>query len=128
LFNLVYLERAQERSATKMLSHEDVLATLCQFTADVIIDGISKCFTGSEVVYVYLSGGGMHNPLLVEQLKAGLPHVHFKSTADLGINPDAKEAVLFAVLANETLVGEPIDFGKRKGVPSVCMGKICLPN
>jgi anhydro-N-acetylmuramic acid kinase len=31
------------------------------------------------------------------------------------------------VLANETLVGEKTNFGNREGVPSITMGKICLP-
>lgn len=74
-----------------------------------------------------MSGGGMHNPLLVKQLKEGLPNARFYTTEDLQINPDAKEAVLFAVLANETLTGTAINFGDRAGVPSICMGKICLP-
>ncbi len=51
----------------------------------------------------------------------------FLSTDDLGINPDAKEAVLFALLANETLVGGDMNFGEREGVPSITMGKISLP-
>ncbi|MNY63633.1 anhydro-N-acetylmuramic acid kinase [compost metagenome] len=69
----------------------------------------------------------MHNPLLVAALKAALPNAAFYTTDDLAINPDAKEAVLFAVLANETLAGERTDFGEREGVPSITMGKICLP-
>ena len=76
---------------------------------------------------IFMSGGGMHNPLLVSLLKEKLPQSSFATTNDLNINPDAKEAVLFAVLANETLCGAPIDFGNRKGIPSVCMGKISLP-
>ncbi|MNR15745.1 anhydro-N-acetylmuramic acid kinase [compost metagenome] len=69
----------------------------------------------------------MHNPLLVKLLHIELPFCEFLTTEDLNINPDAKEAVLFAVLANETLCGKPINFGNRQGVPAVCMGKISLP-
>jgi anhydro-N-acetylmuramic acid kinase len=127
LFNLNYLYEAQQSSGTTTLSHEDILATLCRLTADCITDAVEKCFKSEDEVTIFMSGGGMHNPLLVKFLKERLPTVHFKTTADLGINPDAKEAVLFAVLANETLAGGPIDFGSRQGVPNVCMGKICLP-
>ncbi|HEY0771425.1 MAG TPA: anhydro-N-acetylmuramic acid kinase, partial [Sphingobacteriaceae bacterium] len=59
-------------------------------------------------------------------LNSALPFAKFADTNQLGINPDAKEAVLFAVLANETVAGKPVNFGDRTGVPSVCMGKICL--
>lgn len=127
LFNLDYLSKGQESSGTESLSHADVLATLCRLTADGILNAIEKCFKKEEAVTIFMSGGGMHNPLLVKFLQQGLPAAEFKTTADLGIDPDAKEAVLFAVLANETLAGGPIDFGRRQGVPSVCMGKICLP-
>ena len=127
LFNLAYLSAAQQKSNTLHLSKEDVLATLCHFTAIAIIDAVKATMTESVVPKIYMSGGGMHNPLLVELLKAGLPANLFGTTAELEINPDAKEAVLFALLANETVAGSPINFGEREGVPSVCMGKICLP-
>lgn len=127
LFNLDYLYNAQQSSGTAALSHNDVLATLCRLTANGIADAIRKCFNEEEEVSIFMSGGGMHNPLLVKFLKEGLPSAKFQTTADLGIDPDAKEAVLFAVLANETIAGGPINFGSRQGVPSVCMGKICLP-
>lgn len=127
LFNLHYLEDAQIASGTTALRKEDVMATLCSFSAEVIIGAIEKCFGREASPAVYMSGGGMHNSLLVKHLKSGLANARFFTTGELDINPDAKEAVLFAVLANETLVGEAVDFGSRQGVPSVCMGKISLP-
>ena len=127
LFNLQYLLNAQERSNTLDLSNEDILATLCHFSARGIIDAISKTVKLSAMPKIFMSGGGMHNPLLVEILKNALPKASFSTTQALEIDPDAKEAVLFALLANESLAGNPIDFGKREGVPSVCMGKISLP-
>jgi hypothetical protein len=52
----------------------------------------------------------------------------FYTTDDLHINPDAKEAVLFALLANECVCGEKINVGKgRNKIPSVTMGKISFP-
>ena len=127
LFNLEYLANAQKQSFTTDIPQEDVMATLCHFSAATIADAIKRCFDESAKAQVFMSGGGMHNPLLVQQLKVELPYCNFLTTADLNINPDAKEAVLFAVLANETLCGKPINFGNRQGVPSVCMGKISLP-
>ncbi|MES2448065.1 MAG: anhydro-N-acetylmuramic acid kinase [Bacteroidota bacterium] len=127
LFNLKYLQNAQERSNTLDLSNEDILATLCHFSARSIIDAIEKTVKLSAMPKIFMSGGGMHNPLLVDILKSALPNASFNTTQALEIDPDAKEAVLFALLANETLAGNPIDFGKREGVPSVCMGKISLP-
>lgn len=127
LFNLEYLESAQARSGTLQISREDVMATLCSFSAKVIVNAIEKCFGTETSPSIFISGGGMHNPLLLGKLKAALTNAEFYSTDALEINPDAKEAVLFAILANETLVGEKTDFGNRQGVPSVYMGKVCLP-
>ncbi|MNX39419.1 anhydro-N-acetylmuramic acid kinase [compost metagenome] len=103
------------------------MATLCRFSAQVIVAAVERCFERDKTPSIFISGGGMHNPLLLRQLKEKLSNASFHSTDDLEINPDAKEAVLFAILANETLVGEDVDFGSREGVPSVRMGKICLP-
>ena len=127
LFNLNYLATAQKTSATENINPKDVMATLCHFSATTIADAVKKCFGTAARAKIFMSGGGMHNPLLVRLLKEVLPQSQFATTADLGIHPDAKEAVLFAVLANESICGAPINFGGRKGVPSVCMGKISLP-
>ena len=127
LFNLAYLFKAQQQSATENLKPEDVMATLCHFSAVTISNALQKCFGEAAKVHIFMSGGGMHNPLLVRLLQQKLPQCTFSTTTDLGIDPDAKEAVLFAVLANETICGSPINFGNRQGIPSVCMGKISLP-
>ena len=127
LFNLDFLAKAQKQSSTTGLSKADVMATLCRFSGKTIANAIKRCFGEEAKAQVFMSGGGMHNPLLVQFLRDELPFCNFLTTDDLNINPDAKEAVLFAVLANETLCGEPINFGNRQGVPSVCMGKISLP-
>jgi anhydro-N-acetylmuramic acid kinase len=127
LFNLDYLTNAQKISSTENIKGEDLMATLCHFSAVSIVNAIKKCFDTHTKVKVFMSGGGMHNPLLVQLLKAALSNADFLTTDDLNINPDAKEAVLFAVLANETLCGAPINFGDRQGVPSVCMGKLSFP-
>ncbi|MFT6203336.1 MAG: anhydro-N-acetylmuramic acid kinase [Spirosomataceae bacterium] len=124
LFNLEYFENAQQRSETKNLSHFDVLATLCRFTAETISEAILS-FTNSDETYtIYGSGGGVHNPLIMEFISELLPDFALKTTDDLGISSDAKEAVLFATLANEALAGGNTNFGSRKGVPSVSMGKV----
>jgi anhydro-N-acetylmuramic acid kinase len=124
LFNLAYLQKALERSQTTQLTVYDIMATLCKFSADMIVDAILRSMNNEPFV-VYSSGGGMHNPLLMQYLKAQMPNAIFKTTKDVNINPDAKEAVLFAILANEALCGGETNFGK--GVPSVSMGKISFP-
>ena len=125
LFNLTYLLYAQQKSNTINLSTYDIMATLNKFSADMIVDSISTLIKNKNII-LYSSGGGMHNPLLMQNIKNQLPEISFKTTDDLNINPDAKEAILFALLANEALSGGETNFGKA--APSVSMGKVSFPN
>ncbi len=131
LFNLDYIQSAMTESQTQHLPVEDVVATLTRFSAETAAEAILYAIQNSEAttdtITVYVSGGGIHNPLLMEYLNDLLP-CSFKNTNDLGISADAKEAILFAVLANETVAGGTTHFGTKKGIPSVTMGKISFPN
>ena len=129
LFNLSYLDDAISKTANATITEEDIMATLNRFSADTIVDAIKRCAKKGESYSVYVSGGGMHNPLLVENIKSQLPKMKFYTTADLHINPDAKEAVLFALLANECVCGKKINVGQgRNKIPAVTMGKISFPD
>ncbi|MBC6491518.1 anhydro-N-acetylmuramic acid kinase [Flavihumibacter stibioxidans] len=128
LFNLAYLEAAMQRCGATELTVEDTMATLNRFSAETIAEAIQTVIKDKSGFRFFASGGGMHNPLLMQHLRDLLPGCPFESTASLGINPDAKEAVLFAVLANESIYGGSIHFGKgRNGIPNVSMGKISFP-
>ncbi|HVU98377.1 MAG TPA: anhydro-N-acetylmuramic acid kinase [Puia sp.] len=125
LFSLDYVERAQKASDTTGLSPVDLVATLTRFSAETITDAIRSVWPNPNGK-IYMSGGGAHNPLLTDWIKEGLNSVPLFHTEELGIPGDAKEAVLFAILANETVAGEPVDFG-RPGMPAITMGKISFP-
>ena len=129
LFNLDYLQQAKEQSSTVEISIEDTMATLNKFSADTIVSAVLKSSDKNKNYSIYSSGGGMHNPLLMQHLKDALPKFSFFTTAELNINPDAKEAVLFAVLANECICGNGsyLQIG-IEGMPAVSMGKISLPH
>ncbi|QJW91836.1 anhydro-N-acetylmuramic acid kinase [Spirosoma taeanense] len=127
VFNVSYVQAAQADSQTVDLSPADLMATLVQFSADTIVDAIRGIMQSGETYAVYMSGGGMHNPALTTAIQGQLPFCTFSQTNELGINGDAKEAVLFAVLANESLAGGNTSFGNRQGVPSVTMGKVSFP-
>jgi anhydro-N-acetylmuramic acid kinase len=124
LFNLAYLDNAIIKSSMASPSHEDTMATLNRFTADTIVDALQRTMKQNSFT-VYASGGGMHNPLLMRNIHEQLSNATFKDITDLNVNPDAKEAVLFALLANETLCGGNTHFGN--GLPNVSMGKISFP-
>ena len=128
LFNLAYVEKAQSAAGIDSLSHEDMMATLNRFSAETIAAAILDCSAGLSNVVVYMSGGGMHNPLLVKNIQEQLPGYSFKTTEELAVHPDAKEAVLFAILANEAVAGGKTNIGNgSRDIPFVSMGKISFP-
>jgi len=128
LFNLTYLESAILMSGVPSVSHIDVMATLNRFSAITIAEALQKSPGNNREFTVYTSGGGMHNPLLMQHLGSVLPGYRFLTTDALHINPDAKEALLFAILANECVAGGQTAIGNRSSdIPNVSMGKISLP-
>jgi anhydro-N-acetylmuramic acid kinase len=126
LFGSQYLKDAIAQ-LPKAPNPYDVMATLTQFTIDTVTDSI-KIVLKKSSSKIFVSGGGAHNPLIMNGLKEKLSNCTIHSMNELGIDGDAKEAVLFAVLANETLAGK---YGKNDilgGLPLVSMGKISFPN
>lgn len=116
LFSSAYLQAAQRRTGTENLPVPALLATLVELTAAAVAQA-ARHYLGSAPAEVLVSGGGAHNATLLAALARHLPTVRLLSTADAGVPPDAKEALLFAVLANETLAGHP----------ALSLGKISLP-
>ena len=129
LFGTAYLAAAQHRSATTELKLEDTLATLAELSAVGVARAVQAAFSSQPAPNaVYVSGGGVHNPTLMAALARHLPDARFTSTDVLGVPGDAKEAILFAILANETVAGQPVAIGTgRQRVPAVSMGKISFP-
>ena len=108
-------------------SDDDLIATLTAFTVQSIAAGIRR-FCPGEFAALWVGGGGVHNPRIMEGLRHALPSLAVRSLAELGVDPDAREALAFAVLANETLLGRPgnIPAATRAQRP-VVLGKIALP-
>ncbi|MDR2285047.1 MAG: anhydro-N-acetylmuramic acid kinase [Sphingobacterium sp.] len=127
LFNLDYLTMKQETSGTQHLSPPDVMATLNMFSALAIVNGIKTLTKDLDNVAIYVSGGGLHNPLLMHNISKALPTMKVSSIDEIDMNPDAKEACLFAVLANEAVAGDPENVSGLKDSPAICMGKISFP-
>ncbi len=125
LFSLSYLHAALERSGQSRLSSHDILATLAFFSAGSIIEAVSSTAAGANEFEIYASGGGIYNRLLVDHLENHF-HKKLRSTSVLEVNPDAKEAVLFALLANEAVAGKKA--GSSYNFPMVSMGKISIPD
>ena len=83
----------------------DVQATLLAFTASTVCDALRH--NQPDTRRVIACGGGVHNPRLMEALAERLPDVTVETTADHGLDPDFVEAIGFAWLARQTVLGQP---------------------
>lgn len=103
---------------------DDLLATLTRFCAEAIVRSYREALPLMPDE-VYVSGGGALNLTLMAHLAALLAPVPCASLSALGVDPEAKEAIAFAVLANETLFGHPGNVPRVTGAvgPRV-LGKI----
>ena len=98
-----YIERLLSQAASLGVSMESVIATTTRFTVECIAVSCERfCSEKPEILIV--GGGGAHNMTMMRMLRERLP-IPVKTNEDIGMNGDAKEAVAFAVLANECLHG-----------------------
>ena len=130
-FNLAWLQselqKFDQASAHIRYSSADVQATLTELTAMSASMQINMFIKAKENSSVYVCGGGALNDYLMTRLQAHLPHCKVETTASLGLNPAWVEAVAFAWLARQTLMGEtgnlPAVTGASKGV---VLGQVCF--
>ena len=130
-FNLAWLQselqKFDQASAHIRYSSADVQATLTELTAMSASMQINLFIKAKENSSVYVCGGGALNDYLMTRLQAHLPHCKVETTASLGLNPAWVEAVAFAWLARQTLMGEtgnlPAVTGASKGV---VLGQVCF--
>ena len=108
------------------LPFEDLIATATALTAATVAAGIERFvrprMRPDELI---VSGGGAHNPELMGGLAALLPGVAVATSADFGIDIDAKEAIAFAVLAYQTWRRRPGNLPSATGARrAAALGRI----
>jgi anhydro-N-acetylmuramic acid kinase len=90
-----YVARLLERGEAEGLSPDDLVATATALTVRTVADAVRQ----SGAQRVVAAGGGVRNPAITDGLRSALPGVELATSADYGIDPDAKEAIAFAILA-----------------------------
>jgi anhydro-N-acetylmuramic acid kinase len=102
----------------------DLITTATAFTPATIAAGIKR-FVPFPVDEVVVSGGGAHNPRMLAYLQAFLPAARLRTSAEFGIDVDAKEAIAFAILAYETWNHRPSNLPSATGARHpVVLGKV----
>lgn len=128
-FNLDWLNQYIAESQLAF-TPEDLICTLSELTARSITAAINSYLSIDRAfpTRLLVSGGGSKNPYLMERLKALNPELSCEDFDVLGFDSGAKEAVLFALLANECLMDTNVHKNRRLGdTPWPTLGKISLP-
>ena len=113
-------------------SKENILTTVTMFTASSIVYHYKEFILPYyEIAEVILGGGGSYNDTLVEMIRYGLKDE--KCTIfiqeDIGYSSEAKEAIAFAILANETYHRNPSNVPSATGAKkSVVLGNVTYPS
>lgn len=121
-----YVQKILDYGAAREISGPDLMATVTDFTAQTIRVSVERFFP-TKPHKLIIGGGGSMNKTLVADIARALPGCQVMTNEDMGLDSNAKEAVAFAVLANETI------FAGNNNVPTVTgaknyvvMGKITL--
>jgi len=105
------------------ISDADRMATACRLTADSICSSVR--FLQATPARWLCCGGGVRNQHLMTLLKMQLAPASVSTTEDAGMPPQAVEAVSFALLARQTLLGETNTLSAVTGAThNVCGGQI----
>ena len=100
-FGRVLLDRVAEglNPGTDEEAWCDLVATLTAFTARSIAEAYRSWVLPRGLDEIFLVGGGTNNPALVQAITRELAPVPVRDGGDLGVDPDAREALAFAFLA-----------------------------
>ena len=111
------------------LSDNDCIATLTELTVQTITHYIAQFVTAQNPIdTLYVSGGGVHNQTIMRRLGEILADTAVEPVDNSGISADAKEAIAFAILANETLHGHSGNLPSATGASvQKILGKFVSP-
>ncbi len=125
-YGVSFVDKLCQKAASYHLSFPDIIATATMFTAKAIEINVLQNLPKLPSKLI-VGGGGSQNNTLMKFIAESLPMCKVMTNEDIGFDSNAKEAVAFAILANETI------FGNTNNVPSatgashaVVMGKITI--
>ncbi|MFA5011222.1 MAG: anhydro-N-acetylmuramic acid kinase [Ignavibacteria bacterium] len=124
-YNYRFIEDILKKS--KNVRHEDILRTFTEYTALSVSVSIKKYLKVKKNFDLYVSGGGANNSIIMNGLRKYNKDAAVKRVSNAGITASNKEAILFALLAHETLNMNCTNLKSVTGAKkNVVLGKICL--
>lgn len=115
-------------SIDNQINKNDIINTLSKYTAYSIYKNYELFIAQqSHIDEIVIAGGGAHNKFIMQQLEECFSSIIVKPISDYAIDIDLKEAIGFAVLANETINENPSNIPQVTGArkPAI-LGKICM--
>lgn len=87
---------------------EDIVSTFTHFTANSIVKAYQDyVLPKTHIDEIIFCGGGSKNIYLIELIQKKLNHIKISQLEDYGFDSQAKEALAFLILGNETLNMNP---------------------
>ena len=122
MFGTTFADDCLQQIRTHGISDNDGLATLTALT----VESISRYYThfiadNLPLDILYVSGGGAQNPLIMEGLAERFNPISVINVVEIGLSGDAKEAIGFAILANEAVHG---NFANVPNATGATCGKV----
>ncbi len=128
-FGAEFVAQLLLRARALKLAHADIIATATALTAESVWRGANFLEQShGRIEELIVSGGGAHNLALLQMLREKFSGATISTADEYGVPSDAKEAMLFALLANETVSGNAGNVPSVTGArAATVLGKICLP-
>ena len=125
-FGKDFSEKLYSHCKERRMPDADIITTATAFTAESISYSI-KQFIPYDISQMIVGGGGAYNKTLMQMIRNRLPGINIITHEKLGKNSNAKEAIAFAILANETICGNTSNLPQVTGASCAkILGKISL--
>jgi anhydro-N-acetylmuramic acid kinase len=129
VYGSAFAERFRNEGRKRGLSFEDIVASATALTAMTIVQSYKQfVFPIHGIEDVIVAGGGAHNKTLLSMIQKTLPDTcNLHTSEKFGIPDDAREAIAFAVLGHESLMGRPSNLPTVTGAKHpVILGQMTL--
>ncbi|MCX7028069.1 MAG: anhydro-N-acetylmuramic acid kinase [Spirochaetes bacterium] len=129
VYGSAFVDRFVAEGRRRGLAPDDLIATATAFAAETIAASYRDfIYSRTRIDEVVAGGGGALNSFLMDQLQERLAAgVSLLTTADLGVPELAREAIAFAVLGHEALMGRPGNLPEVTGASrEVILGNMTL--
>jgi len=123
-FGTAYADACYDEALARGLTPDDAIATATALTARSLARAY-RDFLPELPREILVSGGGVHNRTLMAMIQAELPEAMVLPLEARGLDPDAKEAIAFAILAYQVVFGASNHLPETTGASQpVLLGKI----